>query len=304
MTRANPRVSVVLPIYNAQKHLRAAVDSILAQTFSDFELIAINDGSTDASLSILQQYAKTDKRVWIVTRPNTGLVGALIDGLQAAQADLIARMDGDDIALPTRIEKQVAYMDSHPDCVLLGTLVRSIDPHGLTLWEEHSTPTTHDELDAELLKGRGGVIRHPTAMIRRAAIGKVGSYRPAFNCAEDLDLFLRLAEVGRIANLPEILLAYRQHYGSINRTKYEIQNQRATNSVYEAAARRGITLPPGWKYQPDPPRPKVQQLRDWGWLALKSKRADIARKHAWSLLGLSPFNLESWRLMVCALRGY
>lgn len=299
-----PRVSIVLPIYNAEKHLAAAMDSLLAQTFSDFELIAINDGSKDGSLEILRTFQKRDNRVWIITRPNTGLVGALQDGLRAAQTDLIARMDADDIALPQRLEKQVAYMDTHPECVLLGTRVQAIDPHGLPLWEEHNVPTTHEDLDRELMKGRGGVIRHPTAMIRRAAVHKVGSYRNEFNNAEDLDLFLRLAEIGKVANLPDVLLLYRQHYGSINRTKYEIQSQRATKSVYEAAQRRGIKLPDGWAYKPEPPRPANEQLRDWGWAALKQKRADIARKHAWSLMGMQPFKLDSWRLMMCALRGH
>jgi glycosyltransferase involved in cell wall biosynthesis len=299
-----PRVSIVLPVYNAQRYLDQTMCSLVEQTFADFEIIVINDGSTDDSLEILRTHGRRDKRISIITRPNTGLVGALQDGLRAAQTDLIARMDADDIALPQRLEKQVAYMDAHPECVLLGTFVRAIDPHGMSIWDETQIPLEHAEIDAALMQGRGGVVRHPTAMLRRDAIQKVGSYRDEFNCAEDLDLFLRLAEVGRVANLPEILLLYRQHYGSINRTRYALQNERATRAVYEAAQRRGITLPAGWRYHPDPPRPIENQLRDWGWLALKKKRFDIARKHARSLLGMKPFSLESWRLMACALRGY
>lgn len=297
-----PRISVVLPVYNAQDHLRQAVESVLTQTFRDFELIAVDDGSRDRSLAILQSLAAKDSRVRIISRPNTGLIGALHDGIAAIKGDLLARMDADDVCLPTRFEKQVAYMDAHCDCVLLGTFVRAVDPHGLTLWEE-SPPTDHESLSAELFKGRGGMIRHPAAMIRRDALLRVGNYRKEFKHAEDVDLFLRLSEVGKVANIPEILLEYRQHYKSINRTQYTTQNERVTAAVREAAARRGISLPADWSYQPTPPRPAEQQLRDWGWLALKHQRADIARKHAWSLLGLSPFKLDSWRLMACALRG-
>jgi len=298
----SPRISVVLPVYNAQSHLRQAVQSILDQTFADFELIAVDDGSTDASLSILRRFAAFDDRVKIISRPNTGLIGALHDGSAAMKSDLLARMDADDVCLPTRFEKQLAYMDAHPGCVLLGAFVRAIDPHGLTLWEE-SPPVGHETLSAELMKGRGGVIRHPAAMIRREALLRVGNYRKEFKHAEDVDLFLRLSEAGEVANIPEILLEYRQHYQSINRTQYATQTERVTQAVREAAARRGCSLPEGWRYEPTPPRPAEQQLRDWGWLALKRQRADIARKHAWSLLGMSPLKLDSWRLMACALRG-
>lgn len=302
--RPAPRVSVLLPVYNAATHLHASVKSILEQTFRNFQLIVINDGSTDGSLSIMKSLAAKDDRVWIVTRPNTGLVGALQDGLAAAHAPLLARMDADDIALPERFARQVEYMDAHPECVLLGTRVRAIDPHGLTLWDESTTPTDHASLDRELMKGRGGVIRHPSVMMRRDAVERVGGYRKQYDCAEDCDLFLRLAEIGQVANLPEILLLYRQHYKSINRTKFELQAGRVTGAVHEAAKRRGITLPPDWKYQPSPPTPVEKQIHDWGWLALKHKRADIARKHAWSLLGMHPTSFAAWRLMACALRGY
>ncbi|MCS7035004.1 MAG: glycosyltransferase [Phycisphaerae bacterium] len=301
---ATPRVSVILPVYNGQEYLAEAVESILHQSFDAFELIIVDDGSTDRSPAILRRYAAHDPRIHLISRPNTGLVGALRDGLAAARSDLIARMDADDIALPQRLEKQYHYMVAHPECVLLGTFVRAIDPHGLLLWDETSGPVTHEEIDRELMKGRGGVIRHPAAMMRLEAVRRVGGYRDHYNTAEDLDLFLRLAEIGRIANLPEILLLYRQHYKSVNRTRFALQNERITQVVHEAARRRGVTIPADWRYTPKPPRPADQQLRDWGWLALKQNRADIARKHARSLLGMQPTRLDSWRLLFCALRGY
>jgi glycosyltransferase involved in cell wall biosynthesis len=297
------RVSVIVPVYNAEQHLREAIDSVLAQTVRDFELIAVDDGSKDRSLSILRSYEQADRRVRVISRANTGIVGALNDGIAASSAPILARMDADDICLPRRFELQLAYLDANPYCVLLGAMATVIDPHGLPLYESERL-LKHEELDRELMKGRGGVIRHPVAMIRRAALQRVGGYRPAFQWAEDLDLFLRLAEIGQIANLPDMLLLYRQHPQSVNRTRFAQQAELITHAVREAATRRGATLPAEWEYVPNLPAPPAEQIREWGWRALKEKKPDIARKHAWSLLRLSLWNREHWRLFACALRGY
>jgi len=301
-----PAVSVVIPVYNAARHLREALQSLRAQTFEDFEVVCVNDGSTDDSLSILRRFQREVEgklAFKVISRPNTGIVGALTDGLREARAPLIARFDADDVCLPDRLARQVDYMRAHPDCVLLGAMVRVIDPHGLPLHESERI-FDHESLDRELMKGRGGVIRHPVAMIRRDALDRVGGYRRQYQWAEDLDLFLRLAEIGRIANLPEKLLLYRLHPQSVNRTRFEEQARLVTQAVREAASRRGIALPPDWEYRPTPPAPPAMQVREWGWKALKERRADIARKHALSLLGMSIWNREAWRLMACALRGY
>lgn len=299
----SPRVSVVIPVYNAQAHLDEAVTSVLAQTFADFEVIAVDDGSTDRSAAILRRFERADARVRVISRANTGIVGALNDGIAAARGSIIARMDADDVCLPARFERQIAFLDSHPDCVLLGAMVTVIDPHGLALYESERL-LGHDELDRELMKGRGGVIRHPVAMIRRDALEKVGGYRPQYQWAEDLDLFLRLAEVGRIANLPETLLRYRQHPQSVNRTRFEQQARLITQVVREAAGRRGAPIPPAWEYRATPPAAPSEQIREWGWRALKQKQTRIARKHAWSLLRMSLWDKENWRLLACSLRGY
>src|SRR5258706_14041022 len=118
---SSPAVSVVMPVYNGERYLASAIDSILAQTFTDFELIAVDDGSTDSSLPMLKRYAERDPRVRVISRPNTGIVGALSDAIAAARAPLIARMDADDLSLPLRFERQVAYLSGHPQCVLVGT---------------------------------------------------------------------------------------------------------------------------------------------------------------------------------------
>lgn len=298
-----PRVSVVVPVYNAEAHLDEAIQSVLNQTFADFELIAVDDGSIDRSPAILKRFERADPRVRVIARPNTGIVGALNDGIAAARGPILARMDADDVCLPHRFERQVAYLDAHPDCVLLGTMVTVVDPHGLELYDSEPL-LEHDELERELMKGRGGVIRHPAAMIRRDALERAGGYRPEYQWAEDLDLFLRLAEVGRIANLPDTLLLYRQHPQSVNRTRFEQQARLITAAVREAAGRRGVSLTAGWSYECRPPAPPVEQIREWGWRALKMKKLDIARRHAMSLLRMKLWDRENWRLMACAIRGH
>jgi glycosyltransferase involved in cell wall biosynthesis len=296
-------ISVVVPVYNAQRYLEEAMRSVLNQSYRDFELIAVDDGSKDSSLAILKRLAREDKRVRVISRPNTGIVGALNDGLAATKGKYIARMDADDVCLPDRFVKQLAYLESHPDCVLLGSMCTVIDPLCLPLYETERL-LTHEELDRELMKGRGGVIRHPVAMIRREPFMRIGAYRQQYQWAEDLDLFLRLAEIGRIANLPDTLLHYRQHPQSVNRTRYEEQAKLITRVVREAAQRRGVWIDPGWQYDSRPPAAPSEQIREWGWRALKQKNASVARKHAFSLLRMSMWDKENWRLMACALRGY
>jgi len=297
-----PAISVVLPAYNAAEHLSEAIESIRAQSFTDFELIVVDDGSIDATPRLLRDFAGQDKRIRIVSRPNTGIVGALNDGITAARADLIARMDADDIAVGWRFEKQFAYMQKHPECVLLGAQVVVIDPYGMALYQSQY-PLDHESIDAALMLGKGGTIRHPVAMMRREAIVKSGGYRKQYQWAEDVDLFLRLAEIGRIANLPDVLLQYRQHCGSVNRTRFQQQADLITQVVREAAARRGVQLPQNWQYEMIVPKPPPDQLKEWGWRAIKENKIRVARKHAISVLQMQPLSLDSWRLMYCAIRG-
>ena len=296
-------VSVVMPVYNAARYLAEAVESILAQTFREFEFVIVDDGSTDRSRQMLDEYARRDARIKIVRRPNTGIVGALNDGLAAASAPLVARMDADDVSLPQRLETQVAYMREHPDVVALGSRVTGIDPYGCELFQsEHKL--AHDEIDAELLNGVGWAIVHPVAMLRRDSLQRVGGYRREWQWVEDLDLFLRLAEVGKLANLPDRLLQYRQHTESINRTRAAEQARLADACVREAYRRRGRDVPDGWKFVPKPKPSTPQQLQTWAWRAMKAGNVPVARKHAVALWKAAPLSVESWRTLYCAMRGH
>ena len=205
----NPAISVVLPVYNAEAYVREAVESILTQTFTDFECIIINDGSTDDSGAILRELAARDARIVLVERPNDGLVSALNEGIKIARADLIARMDADDVSMPERFALQHARMVQEPELAVLGSFIRVMDKAGniIRLGEYPLTP----KAAARCLE-RGCPVAHPAVMMRRDAVLKAGGYRKAFCPAEDYDLWLRMSDLGyAIANLPQMLLNYRWH---------------------------------------------------------------------------------------------
>jgi glycosyltransferase involved in cell wall biosynthesis len=278
------------------------MDSILNQTFRDFEFLIIDDGSKDQTRSILREYEQRDSRVRITSRPNKGLTVSLNEALAQAKAPLGARMDADDVAMPDRFEKQVAYMNAHPDVVLLGSRVELIDPYGVHIgFVEY--PLDHETIDARLIKGEGGVIPHPACVYRLDAVRKIGNYREHFNNSEDLDLFLRLAEIGRVANLPDTLLKYRRDLGSVSHTKRDNQVRMKSIIVGEAYDRRGLAKPEKWNLVEWTPKPHDQQISQWGWRALKLGRVDAARGHAKALLKLKPMSMDAWKLMYCAWRG-
>jgi glycosyltransferase involved in cell wall biosynthesis len=297
-----PAVSVLMPIYNAQLTLGEAVDSILAQTFSDFELIVVDDGSTDRSLEMLHQYARLDTRIRIISRPNTGIAGALNEAINVARGEFIARMDADDISLPTRFEKQVGYLRAHPEIVLLGSRVMLVEPFGTPMYETRHD-LDHDQIDRDLLRGVGWAVVHPVAMMRAQALRATGGYRADRVPIEDLDLFLRLTEIGRAANLPDVLLHYRQHMESTNHKRFREQEGKKLACVADAYKRRGTTMPENWQPPPRHQMTTQAELSQWAWAALKRKQIPAARRHAMSVLKLKPLSIASWRLMYCALRG-
>jgi len=295
-----------MPVFNAARYLPAAVESILGQTFKDFELIAVDDGSHDDSAGILHDYQKRDNRVRVISRPNTGIVGALNDGLGAARGEFIARMDSDDLCLPQRFEKQVAFLRAHTDHVLVGSQVILIDPEGAPLCAKADTEYTHERIDWAHLNHRWPLV-HPSIMVRREAINQLGGYRTRYQFLEDLDLFLRLAEVGRLANLPDVLLHYRLHTGSICHTREKDQDAIRPELYADVYRRRGIQPPAesdGQKKSSDRSLAEPGE-RDklWGWWALIGGNVRTARKYAFRTLRSAPLASDSWRLMYCALRG-
>lgn len=220
----NPRVSVIMPLYNAEKHLREAIDSILNQTFNDFEFIIIDDCSTDGTAAILDSYEDT-RIIRLRNSQNLGIVGALNRGLDAARGDYIARMDGDDISLPARFQEQVAYFDAHPEVGLLGTKYIYIDEQGQFLYngiEAPPEPDTRGSVKWALLWKTA--IQHPSAMIRREILEKHQlRYEMEFFTAEDYELWARIGHHAVVERLPGVYLYYRSNPHGISSTKREQQ---------------------------------------------------------------------------------
>jgi glycosyltransferase involved in cell wall biosynthesis len=235
-------VSVIMAVYNGERYLREAVESILAQTYPDFEVIIIDDGSSDASAGMLEEFARRDDRVRLVRQENIGLTRTLNKAIELSGGELLARMDADDIAMPDRLRRQVEFMQQHPRVVLLGGAYELIDGRGRLL--TRITPPLDDQPLQELALAGRTPICHPLAMMRRDAVLKTGGYDESLKVAQDLDLWLRLGEVGELACLPDVLLKYRQHEESVSEAKQALQVQntcawraRGHGNAAESAAR-------------------------------------------------------------------
>lgn len=297
-----PTVSVLMPAYNARRYVARAVESILAQTFDDFELLIIDDGSTDDTRQILERLAARDARVRVVSRPNTGYVVALNELIGMARGELLARMDADDVALPERFARQVAYLRDHPEVVCLGGGTQTIDGAGRVVGLDEGRGLDHEEALAVALSGSSPMV-HPTIMVRRSAMEAVGGYQVRHWPAEDLDLYLRLAEVGRLARLPEAVLQYRYHPGSVSEKHQQAQLERFREITAEAAARLGrphefVERPP-WR---PVDRAGRQRFALWfGWSGFNAGRRAMALEYAAKAIALGPLRREPWVLMACAL---
>ena len=227
-----PYVSVITAVYNGEKFIADAVNSILNQSFTDFEFIIINDGSTDETPDILDGF--DDQRISIISQENKGLTVSLNTGIEYSGGTFIARMDGDDISHPERLERQVKFFRDNPDIGLLGTRQAFIDV------ENHIVGTLPIQTnDAEIRKKMrfGNIIPHGSVMFPRKSIEKVGLYREVFTCSQDYDLWLRISEHYRLANLGDILyfwrlnpdgITYKKHVRLINEGKVirELADQR------------------------------------------------------------------------------
>lgn len=213
-----PIVSVVMAVHNVGGYLEEAVDSILAQTLRDFEFIIVDDGSSDGSGAWLEEKALEDARIRLVRQENAGLTPSLNRGVALARGEFIARMDGDDIADPERLGRQVEFLRSRPDVVCCGTFVIYVDHKGRPLFRR-KLPCSHEEIERCHLGDWGGFIVHPTAMVRKRALEEARGYDESFLKTQDYDLWMRLARIGKLANIPEYLLKYRYHSAGITQAK-------------------------------------------------------------------------------------
>jgi glycosyltransferase involved in cell wall biosynthesis len=252
--RITPVVSVIMPTWNGEQFLRPAIDSIFNQTFTDFELIIIDDNSTDSTSRILSDY-KNDRLVILTNEHSLGIAGATNRGLAVARGEYVALQDHDDISLPQRLQTQVEYLDSHPEIALVGSDATLINDDGtpyekkpaLGIWANRSNLQSQDDLNLKWDLLFGCPFYHISVMIRRTAILDVGGYRrdPSFQFAQDFELLSRVAVRYRVANLTMPLVLWRRHSEAAGR-KHSERQQSSNNSisfrnmctVHEAETRR------------------------------------------------------------------
>ncbi len=201
-----------MSVYNSEKYLEEAIDSILNQTYSNIEFIIINDGSTDKSLKIIQEYMLKDKRIVLISRENKGLPYSLNEGIEIAKGDYIARMDADDISLPTRFEEQVTFMKKNLDIGICGTWAEIFGETINNRLLRH--PKNHDELKTRLLFSV--CFAHPTVMIRKNVLELNNlKYNISYMNAQDYELWNKLSQVTKMENIQKVLLKYRISTNSI-----------------------------------------------------------------------------------------
>lgn len=214
-TAGDPEISVVMSVYNDRRHLHAAIESVLTQAEVDLELIVVDDGSTDDSAAILEDLAKRDPRVRVVSQANAGLTRALMRGCSLARGEYIARQDADDESLPGRLLRQVQLLRADAGLAFVSCWSEVMGPEGEPLIV-HRRPADPQAATHLLVHGRSGPPGHGSVMMRRSAYEAVGGYRAIFRYAQDSDLWLRLATVGRLAYVPEVLYRYRVSAESIS----------------------------------------------------------------------------------------
>jgi glycosyltransferase involved in cell wall biosynthesis len=246
-----PLISVVMPVRNGTKWLHEAVESVLDQEFRDFELLIVDDGSDEDTVRRLAEIARADGRIGVLHQAPQGVAVALNLGIGAARAPYIARLDADDLARPDRLARQLAFMQAHGDVDLVGSAAQVIDGAGAVIGR--IAPPTESGRIARHLR-RGNPIIHSSVMMRAGLLHQLGGYRATFGAAEDYDLWLRIAETGGIANLPEPLVAIRRHESNLSRLNAVRQSFSVRLAQRSAAARRAgtgdpaaaLTAPPDW----------------------------------------------------------
>jgi hypothetical protein len=270
-----PRVSVVMPVRNGGSYLEPAVASILGQTFTDFEFVIIDDGSTDSTAEVLRRFQAADTRVRVHHREQAGVVASLNRGCDLARAAYIARMDADDIAFPERLARQVEFLDRHPRVAVVGSAVVRIDASGREI-KRNTCPTSHPDIVAALREYV--CFTHPSVLVRAAALRAVGGYRRAYRDAEDYDLWLRLAERYELANLSDPLLYYRIYPGQVSVRQLD-QQILSVVGARAAAEQRALS---GNDRTPPAGLITADLLREWG---VEDKTLDDAMSEAYRYAG-------------------
>jgi glycosyltransferase involved in cell wall biosynthesis len=235
MNHSNPKVTILMPVFNGEKYIKEAMQSILDQTFEDFEFLIINDGSTDQSLRIIKEF--NDQRIRVLENENNiGLIATLNKGIENCRGEYIARMDCDDISMPKRLEIQVEYMDKHPDIGIAGSFAK-IKSKGLEYIGRYFCES--EEIRANLLFNTA--FAHPSVIIRKEVLLKNNlKFDEKFKHAEDYDLWERASDLVKFSNIPEVLLIYRKHKDNVCNVYSDIQSDNARKIRLRLLKKMGI----------------------------------------------------------------
>lgn len=238
MNSSQVKVSVLMPVYNGAGYLREAMDSIFAQTYTDFEFLVVNDGSTDSSAAILESYSDPRLRV-IHKQQNQGLIATLNEGLDACSGEYIVRMDADDISLPDRIERQVAFLDERPEVGLCGSWFEDFGPGIPGRIIRYSTSDTEIRI-RHLYQTH---IAHPTAILRKSLLEKFNlRFDPLYVHGEDYHFWVCMSRHCKMSNLPEVLVRKRDHPANVSNRYAEIQRNTCNRVKRLQFAEMGVEI--------------------------------------------------------------
>ena len=307
-----PTVSVVMGVYNAERTLKAAVESILSQSFSDFELIVVNDGSTDKTQEILADFARRDARVRVVTQTNQGLTRSLILGCELASGRYIARQDADDVSMPDRFMQQVALLEEDSSAVLASCWVEDVSPEGVSC-------AVHKELQHSLRLSSGvehqltGIAAHGSVLMRRCSLMDAGGYRACFYYAQDSDLWLRLSQRGAFRIAPIVLYRRTIGMGSIS-SRFSSAQSRFCELAQECfrAIRDGRSeqvliseaekLASDCRQRRSEPATPAEAATSLMLIASQLFRYNpkLAREYLWKAIRTYPLHWRSWKALICS----
>jgi len=297
-----PLVSVLTPVWNATRFVGDAIRSIQAQDLAAWEMILVDDGSTDDSAERIRALSERDPRVRLLRGAHGGVSKARNLALEAAGGEYVANLDADDLARPGRLRAQVDFLRAHPECVAVGTHLRFVDASGWPIRPSRH-PTDHAGILAELHQGRGLALCHSSAMFRREALERVDPYDEALRRGEDLDLYLRLASLGELRNLPEILLDVRRHFSLSFDEAHEDDRQQRRELIERAYAKLGRTPPPLDIQVRTPPMTRGQWHAATTSAALDAGHRGTALKHSLLAVADAPLTQSSWLAVGASLLG-
>ena len=297
-------ISVCIPVYNVAKYLSACIESILLQTQQPEEIVLMDDASTDQSLAVARRLAGFDKRIKVFSKEHTTLGDTRNRMIRSSSYELIAMLDSDDIAVPDRLAKQMVFMNSHQNCVGVGGQVHFMDEFGHLFYRHPWQPQDAASVERQLLQGRGSTIWQSSLMVRRSAFEKVGGYNASLNCSEDMDLYLKLLDIGELCNLSDVLVLIRRHPQSISALGEQGSNRvRRDRILMPILKKRGINDMPLYELGVEPASKSAWYVRSaLGYLDAGSPQ--VALIHWLCALKENPLNADVWRALARIIQKF